>query len=328
MRKTALVTGGTGFLAGWLIVGLLQRGIAVRTTVRDLSSEASLRAAVARVAPAHELRVVRADLLADDGWAEAAEGADCVFHVASPMSGEDVVTPAREGTQRVLHAALRARVPHLLLTSSAEAAKAAAAHVTCDEAIWTDTTLGDTRPYVLAKTQAERDAWDVGERHPELALTTILPGFMLGPVLRDGPFPSVALIRQMISGAFPALPRLSFPVVDVRDVAELHIRAMLAPAARGERFIGAGETLSMLGMATILKDHLGERAARAPATELPDTVVRQAAASNSFLREMLPELGLQRRFSAAKAEQLLDWRPRTAAESIIAAADPMPAVGR
>lgn len=315
--KTFLVTGGSGYLAGWLIVALLKQDHAVRTTLRNRNREQDLRAAISRHAGDGRLSVVIADLLEDAGWDEATQGLDGVFHVASPMSGADMVAAAREGTRRVLESAHRNGVPHVVLTSSARAAKPSSNKaLLTDETVWAETGTKGTPKYTIAKTLAERDAWAFAENHPELALTTILPGFMLGPLLGKEVSPSVSMIQQMLSGAIRAVPRLSFPIVDVRDLADLQIRAMGNPAARGQRFIGAGETVTMLEMARLLRAQFGEAASKAPKSEMPDLLVRAAALANSFLREMLPELGLRRTYSAQKAADLLDWHPSPAAETI------------
>jgi dihydroflavonol-4-reductase len=317
-----LVTGGNGYLGSWLIVSLLRRGFAVRATVRDERQQAALRQAIAKQAAPDGLHLVTADLLHNDGWDAATAGVDGIFHVASPMAGDDVITPAREGTRRVLEAAVRNGVARVVLTSSAEAAKATGtARLDMDESVWTDVNGEETRPYTKAKTLAERDAWNFAAAHPGLELTTILPGFMLGPVPRQAMFPSVAMIQQMLAGALPAVPRLFFPIVDVRDIAELQMLAMSNPEAGGQRLIGAGDTLSMLEMATVLRAHPGAHATNVPTQELPDAVVRQAAATNDFLREMLPDLGIRRTFSAGKAQRLLGWHPRSAEETLNATVD-------
>jgi dihydroflavonol-4-reductase len=323
-NRTVLVTGGSGYLASWTIVVLLQRGYRVRTTVRDLSRAPMVRAMIAtQVDAADRLSFVRANLLADDGWSEATDGAQFVIHTASPMpvgeyQGTDLVGPALDGTGRVLSAAHHSGVRRVVLTSSGDAATPPKnSGAVADETIWTDVPEGHAFDYQRAKVLAERAAWAFAGANPEMELSTVLPAFMQGPVLGSDYSGSVSVVAMLLSGKLPAIPRLGWSVVDVRDVVDLHIMAMTSPKAAGERFVGAGDFLWISDMATILRESLGDRGRKVPRRMLPNAFVRLAALVNRDMKEMVPRLGIEQRASSAKARRILGWSPRPAAEAII-----------
>src|SRR3954470_16002908 len=250
-----LVTGGTGFLGGWCIAELLSRGHEVRTTVRNVAREPAVRATLERagVDAGDRLSVVAADLGADAGWADAVAGCAGVLHVASPFPPEqpkdpdELIVPARDGALRVIKASLAADVERIVMTSSVAAVRhgrPASEDKPYAEEDWTDG--DDTRrtPYVRSKTLAESAAWEhVRAAGAEDRLATVQPGAIIGPVLNDDLSFSLQAIKRLIDGAMPAIPRLGFTFVDVRDVADLHIRAMTDPAAAGERFLATDEFL-------------------------------------------------------------------------------------
>ncbi len=326
-----LVTGGSGYIAGWVIVLLLQQGFHVRTTVRSPSRETAVRSAVAGQVDAQDrLSFSFADLLQDDGWNGAAQGADYVLHVASPMGqGEpkaDLVRPAREGTLRLLQAARNAGVQRVVLTSSTVAAKHSPSHskaasAATNESTWTDPEEKGLSEYVRSKTLGERAAWEfAGQTTGAMELTTILPGMVLGPVMTRTISGSVELISRMLTGRVPALPRVGFSIVDVRDLASLHVQAMLSPEAAGQRILGVGDFLWMAEIAKILRDNLGQEAAKVPTRLLPDFVVRLAALFQYEARFMAPMLGQRTQFDVSKAAKLLGWHPRPASEVVLACA--------
>ena len=328
--RTVLVTGGSGFVGGWVIVALLRRGYAVRTTVRSLAREAEVRAAAARqvgdaAAAVDRLSFCVADLLADDGWDGAVRGADAIVHVASPMPvgefrGTDLVRPAVDGTLRVLRAGDRAGVRRFVLTGSAVAAQPPAGWVggPVDETVWTDPAARSSDEYARAKTLAERAAWDFARTHGgEATLTVILPTMIQGPVMGRDIGGTAELVDRLLRGRVPDVPRFGFNIVDVRDLADLHVRALNDPAAAGQRLLAAGEFLWMSDVAQLLRDRLGPAAAKVTTRRLPDWVVRLAALFSPEARLIAPRLGHRQEFTAAKAERLLGWRTRPAADSIV-----------
>lgn len=326
-----LVTGGSGFVGSWCIVQLLAAGHEVATTVRRLTREAEVREMV-RAGGEEDSAIAffETDLMADEGWAEAVRGCDHVLHVASPFGGsapnseDELIAAAREGSLRVLRAARDAGVKRVVLTSSFAAV--GYGHPEQDEpfteADWTDVSQPDVAPYIRSKALGERAAWDfMAAEGGGMELAVVNPVGIFGPVLGPDYSSSIDIIRRFLDGSAPAAPRTYFGLVDVRDVADLHLRAMASPQAAGERFIAvAGEVLSMLEVATILRDRLGDEAAKAPKVQLPDSAVQAMAAASPQMRQIAAQLGKRRRSSNAKARRRLGWSPRPNEEVIVATA--------
>ena len=328
MTETVLVTGGTGYVAGWCIVELLQRGYDVRTTVRSAARGDAVRAAVATVVdPGSRLSIATADLTSDDGWDAAVVGVDYVLHVASPLGTvnrtepDDLIIPARDGALRVLRAATRAGIERVVMTSAANAASPSsyADDGITDESLWTDPDDRTLISYRRSKTLAEKAAWDyVAGSDGPTTLTTILPGAVFGPILTTGNLGSVQIIARMVRGSMPGTPRIGLEVVDVRDLADIHIRAMTIPEAAGQRFLATGEFVWMRDIARTLRAELGPDGKRVSTRQLPDVVVRFAARFlDPSLRGIMPSLGRRNRHSTEKARRVLGWQPRPAAETVV-----------
>lgn len=336
--STVLVTGGSGFVAGHVIVQLLEAGHTVRTTARTLEREAGIRDAVASAAgeTGSRLSVHAADLTSDAGWQDAAGGCEYVMHVASPMPAaapadeNEVIVPAREGTLRVLRAARDAGVRRVVITSSCGAVYYGhpLRDEPFDETSWTNVNGGEMSAYVKSKAIAERAAWDFMAREGgHLELSVINPTGIFGPLLGKDAGSSADLIKRLLDG-MPGCPQLFFAVVDVRDVAELHLKAMTHPAAKGERFIAtAGRSMPMIEIAKILRAHFGDAARRVPTRQLPNWLVRVSASFDPKLRTLLPLLGKARHATSAKAQRVLGWTPRPAADAVIATAESLMRLG-
>lgn len=339
MAGTILVTGGSGYIAGFLIQQLLAEGWTVHTTVRSLDKEAKLRAELGGTPGT--LQVFAADLMSDAGWAEATAGCSHVAHVASPFPPaaprheDDLIVPARDGALRALRAARDAGVRRFVLTSSAAAiayGHGASGNVGSrrgslanpfTEADWTDVNGPNVYAYVKSKTIAERAArdWVVAEGGG-IEFVSVNPAAVLGPVLSGDISASIEMVRQLLIGALPGCPDLGFGVVDVRDVADLHVRALTAPTVSdsfgpGERFVCSGPFLKMIDVARILKDRLGPEARKVPTRRLPDWLVRIAALFNPMVRAVASELGNVRAMDASHAREVLGWVPRPAEETIV-----------
>jgi nucleoside-diphosphate-sugar epimerase len=330
MAETVLVTGGTGFVAGWCIVELLRRGYTVRSTVRSLSKGPGVRAAISSaVDPGDRLTFFAADLTHDAGWDAAVSGCDYVLHVASPLGGSGsrdpiaYVAPARDGTLRVLRAATKAGVKRVVMTSAAAAARPPRdSDQISDESVWTDPTDPSFDPYRRSKILAEDAAWDfMSSSAGATTFTTILPGAVFGPVLAKDKLGSVRVIQGLLAGRPAAIPRLGFFIVDVRDLAELHVRAMTSPEAAGQRFLATGDFLWMKDIAATLRSRLGERAARVPTRALPDFVVRALALFVPQMRMLTRDLGRINRVTSERARRLLDFSPRPAATTVVECAE-------
>jgi nucleoside-diphosphate-sugar epimerase len=337
--STVLVTGGSGFIGSHCILQLLAAGHQVRTTVRSLKREGDVRAMLKEggAEPGDSLSFHVADLENDAGWAEAVGGSDYVLHVASPFPAgvpkreDELIVPARDGALRVLRASRAAGVKRVVLTSSFAAIGYGhePQKAPFDETSWTDPGAADVRAYVKSKTLAERAAWDfvAGEGGgPELSVVN--PVGVFGPVLAPDYSTSILIVQRMMDGAMPGCPRLYFGVVDVRDVADLHIRAMTDPAARGERFLAvAGDFMSILDIARVLKRRMGASAKRVPTRQVPNWMVRLAAMRDPAVRQILPELGKTKNATNEKARRLLGWTPRSNEESIVSTAESLVRLG-
>jgi dihydroflavonol-4-reductase len=320
-----LVTGGSGFLGGWCVIELLRRGYTVRTTVRSLSREPQVRATVgSEVDAGDRLTVLAADLTNDEGWSAAVEGCDYVLHVASPFppkqpkDPDDLIVPARDGTLRVLRASLDAGAKRVVVTSSVAAIRLSdgAATRPLDERDWTDPDSPGLTPYVRSKTIAEQAAWDlVRERGEEARLSVVNPGAIIGPVLNDDLSYSLQAVQRLLGG-MPGMPRLGFSLVDVRDVADLELRAMTAPAAGGERFIAATEFLWMAEIGEVLRARLGEAASKVPTRTVPNVMVRAMALFDPGIRSVVGSLGQRTNLSSEKARTTLGWEPRPMEDTI------------
>jgi nucleoside-diphosphate-sugar epimerase len=330
--STILVTGGSGFIGSHCILQLLAAGHQVRTTVRSLKREGDVRAMLKEggALPGDRLKFIAADLENDAGWPNAVAGCEYVLHVASPFPPtvpkheDELIVPAREGTLRVLRASRDAGVKRVVVTSSFAAIGYGhqPQQAPFDETSWSDPNGADVRPYVKSKTLAERAAWDfIASEGRDLELSVVNPVGVFGPVLGPDYSTSILLLQKLLDRAMPGCPRLSFGVVDVRDVADLHIRAMTDPAAKGERFLAvAGDFMSIVDIAKVLKRRMGDTARRVPTWQLPNWLVRLAAVFDPVVKQIVPELGKRKNATNAKAKRVLGWAPRSNEESIVATA--------
>jgi nucleoside-diphosphate-sugar epimerase len=338
--STVLVTGGSGFIGGHSILQLLAAGHSVRTTVRHLKREVDVRT-VLKQAGANindgQLRFYAADLENDAGWSEAVAGCEYVLHVASPFPStipkneDELIVPAREGALRVLRAARNAGVKRVVMTSSFAAIGYGQKEQSqpFNETNWTDINGDGLTPYVKSKTLAERAAWDFTAREGSaMELAVVNPAGVFGPVLSADYATSILIVRRMLDGSIPGVPRIYFGAVDVRDVADLHLRAMTNPAAKGERFLAvAGEFLSMFEIANVLRTHLGAAASKVPKRQLPDFLVRVVALFDAEVRQAVPELGKHKNATSEKAQRVLGWAARSNEEAIVATAESLLRLG-
>jgi dihydroflavonol-4-reductase len=323
---TVLVSGGSGYIAGFLIRQLVAEGWRVHATVRSLDKEAALRALLA--VDDSRLRFFAADLQSDDGWAEAMAGCSHVAHLASPLpSGarqapDDLIVPARDGALRALRAANAAGVRRYVMTSSVSAVaygRDGRGVQNFTEADWTDPDRNDVSAYAKSKTIAERAAreWVAREAAPGFEFCSICPSVVFGPLWSRDNSSSVAIVRRLLDGSLGATPDLGFGVVDVRDAADLHVRALSAPGMAGERFIASGRYVKLREMADLLRAELGAQARRVTTRNVPDWVVRVSALFSAEARQGVAELGVVRNQDASHAKAVLGWQTRPVERSIV-----------
>ena len=323
MTGTVLVSGGSGYIAGFLIRQLVAEGWTVHTTVRDLAREPAVRKLLA--VDDSRLRFFAADLNSDAGWKQAMTGCSHVAHVASPVpmgmptNADELILPARDGALRALRAARAAGVKRFVMTSSVAAVsygRGRGVH-TFTEADWTDLSTPGLSAYVQSKTVAERAARDwVAAEGGDLEYCSLCPSVVLGPVWSADYSPSVMIVRKLLDGSMGACPDFGFGVVDVRDVADLHVRALKAPGMAGERFIASGRFVKLREVADILRAHLGAEAGKVTTRNVPDWLVRIAAHFHPLAKAVVSELGSVRHQDASHAKAVLGWATRPIEQSI------------
>ncbi|WP_164114584.1 aldehyde reductase [Sphingorhabdus sp. Alg239-R122] len=324
MARKVLVTGGTGYIAGYIIRQLIVEGWEVNTTVRSLSKEAKLREILD--VDNGRLHVFAADLMSDDGWADAMATCTHVAHVASPLPAatpkheDDLIVPARDGALRALRYAKDAGVERVVMTSSMAAVAYGVGRGThhFDESHWSNIDHPDAYPYVKSKTIAEREArkW-MTENGGSMEYCSINPGMVLGPQMSDDFSTSLEAVKKLLEGAFPGTPDLGFAVVDVRDVADLHVKALTASDMDGERFLAAGKFFKMREIADLLIENLGKDARKVPKRNLPDWVMKFVGKFDPVAASVVSELGKVRIVDSGHARGKLGWTMRPEEDSVL-----------
>lgn len=314
MAQTVVLTGISGFIAKHVALKLLAAGHSVRGSLRNMDRAGEVRAALAPhldAAAMDRLSFVQLDLLQDSGWDSAMAGASALMHTASPFpivqpkNQDDLIRPAVDGTLRAMHAAQRAGIDRVILTSSTIAIVDSHKRGMQDETDWCNVDAPDTTAYAKSKTLAERAAWDFASAQG-MALTTINPGFVLGAPL-DGHFgSSISVVARLLRGRDPMLPEISFTCVDVQDVALAHLRALERPASAGRRIACVAGTVSMPDMGRVLKAAYPQR--RIATRAAPAVLLRLMALFDPAVRTILPSLGQVHQVSNARARQDLDIR--------------------
>lgn len=327
MARTVLVTGGTGYIAGELIDQLLGKGWTVHTTVRSAAkSEARLRERWP--AASDRLKVFAADLMDDAGWVEANAGCSHVAHVASPFpvgvpkDDDELIVPAREGTLRALRFAHEAGATHFVQTSSSAAISYGhpADKTEFTEVDWTNLAAPGVQPYIKSKTIAERAARDwVAANGGAMAFCSVNPVAVLGPVYDGDLSASVEFVRRFLAGEIPAIPNIGLSIVDVRDVASLHVLALEADAEtiRDERFAASEQFQWMGDVAATLRSRLGKKARKVPTRLMPDFMLRLMALFSRDIRQLSGEIGKQKRVSGDYAKRKLGWTTHPVEQTIV-----------
>jgi len=332
-NKHVLVTGITGFIGSHIAVKLLNAGYSVRGSMRNLDRKDSiLKILSENSAVSGNLEFVKGELTEPGDWDRAVEGMDYIMHVASPLpfdlkkDANDLIIPAREGTLNVLKAAVKHKVKRVVLTSSI----AAIAHGhkekvrTYTEEDWTDLNgeVKDLPPYVQSKTIAESEAWKyINQPEVKTELVAINPGYVFGPLLEKDYSDSALIVRKLMAGEIPGLPKISFSVVDVRDVAKMHLWALEEPSAAGNRFICVNKSSSYQEIAITLKNAFPDFGKKIKTFVLPDFFIRFYSFFNKDTKAITIELGRNRTFDNSKAVQMFNWEPRSNKKAILSLAE-------
>jgi len=331
------VTGATGFIGSEVVTVLLERGYTVHGTVRDPENEAKIAPLLELEGASDRLRLFKANLLGSEGFAEAFEGCDVVMHVASPYVVDvedpqrDLVDPALIGTRSVLAAADAAGVKRVVLTSSAAAITDEPENRIYTEADWNEKSSLTRNPYYYSRTVAERATWDfVEEKSPSFDLIVINPTGVIGPSIGSGLSTTSRVIADLLNGGvYPAIVDMTFPYVDVRDVAEAHVRAAENPQASG-RYICSNELVSLKRTVDVLREN-GFDTYKLPKMSLTSSfgsaIVRQLArfqqpGSRSFIET---NLGRSLTLDTSKIQDELGMEFRDMDTSIVETANDLPA---
>jgi len=314
-----LITGASGYIGKHITLQLLNQGYEVRASVRNLAKSAEVRDAVRphRLDSSNldsRLTFVELDLEKDSGWDVALQGIDVLMHTASPFplaspkDENDLIRPAVDGTLRALNAAKSAGVKRVILTSSMAAIygrELSTGVSEYDETMWTDVTHPVGRgAYTKSKTLAEKAAWDyIKSDAPEIALTTINPVLVLGAPLDKNFGSSISVVERILKGSDPMLPDLKFAIVDVRDVAKMHVDAIKIEETKGERILSSSETKSFVEIAKYLKSIYPQ--SKVKTTQAPTAIIKLLSIFDGTIKTILPQLGKPMKINNAKAKRLM-----------------------
>jgi len=316
---TVLITGASGYIGKHITLQLLNQGYKVRASVRSLSKSAEVKNAVTpHLLDSSDLdsrlTYVELDLEKDSGWDAALRGIDVLMHtaspfpIASPKDENELIRPAVDGTLRALKAAKSTGVNRVILTSSNAAVYGCdlpAGKSEYDETMWTDVNHPIGRvAYTKSKTLAEKAAWDfVSSQAPQIELTTINPVLVLGAPLDNNFGSSISVVERIMKGKDPMLPDLKFSIVDVRDVAQMHVQSIKSDVTKGERILAASETISFVGIAKYLKSIYPKSKIRTG--QAPSALIKFLSLFDGEIKAVLPLLGKPMITSNKKAQKLL-----------------------
>ncbi|MDT0682220.1 NAD-dependent epimerase/dehydratase family protein [Roseicyclus sp. F158] len=315
MPKTVLLTGITGFIAKHVAKELLMAGHTVRGSLRSPNRAEEVREALRPVLDDPDaldrLSFVELDLTRDDGWAAAMEGVDALIHTASPFpmsqpgDPEELIRPAVDGAMRALSAAHAAGVERVVMTSSSVAIMYCGkdSGSTLGEGDWTDPEHPTANAYAKSKTLAERAAWDFVGKTPGMKLTTVNPGLVAGIPLDDHYGTSLRLVERFLSGKDPMVPDVGMPVVDVEDVARLHVRALDYDSSIGHRLIASSRWLSLIDIAQHLASLFPERGI--PKRRAPTFALRIMGIFDPTVRQIVPTVGYHYKVDTSAANAVL-----------------------
>jgi dihydroflavonol-4-reductase len=333
-----LVTGASGYVGKWCVVKLLERGYRVRGTIRSAAKAAQVRETVARVVGAEaagKLELGEADILSDANWPDVMNGVTAVMHVATAIRGDEpkdssiVIRPAVEGTERVLRFAHGAGIKRVILTSSIATVGYGHGQTSgrrvYDESYFTNLdNMRWTWAYCIGKTKAERAAWDYAKANG-MERTTIHPGAIIGPALDSDASISVGMVSSLLDGTTPAMPQNGFSIIDVRDVADMHVAALEKPEAIGQRYLATAEYMPFPKVGEVLREAYPDQ--KITARIVPDWIIRLLAYFGGPIRQIINDIGNEKVFDGAKGERLMGHPYIPAKQTIIDTAESVKALG-
>jgi len=333
MTDRVLITGISGFIASHVAQRLLEKGYLVRGTVRSNAKGQKIRESFERAGlDVSGLEIVGAQLDDDAGWHEAVQDCRYIQHIASPFPLENpsdreaLVPEARAGAQRVLEHGLSAGIERIVMTSSMAAMmgqRGRKARTVLTEDDWSDPAWKAMRAYAVSKTRAEISAWAyVKAQNMQERLTTVCPGLVLGPDTYGNGGASLGLIKALFAGEFPMLPKLAYPIIDVRDCAAIHVAAMTSPKAAGRRLMAGSNTLWFKDIAAILREQYPD-VKSLPKSEMPNFLVKLMSQFNDRLKSITPDIGIFHEADTAYVSSMTAVIPRPAKEAVLAAAEGM-----
>lgn len=320
--KKVIVTGGSGFVAGWVILDFLQNGYQVATSLRSMKKADQIKNELSGHLTTEQLAGLsffEADLTSEKGWVEAMKGADGVIHVASPLghgteSVEELVNVAKNGTLNVLKSAKKAGVKRVVMASSQAVSTPEAGNTeVLDESFWTDVSNPELDPYRISKVAAEGAAWDFAKKN-DLELTTILPGAIFGPALSAKSISSDGILLQILKG-MPMIPQVPLETSDVRDLGEIHRLTFEKEVAKGKRYLAASQAISMPEIAKLYQQKFPQQHLKVRI--MPKWLTRFLAKFVPSLRSLVPMLDRKYRHTTAAAENDLGWKQHTPEQTVV-----------
>ena len=323
--KKVLVTGGSGFIALHCIAELLKQKYFVRTSIRSMERKKEILRSLSIVTKINNnIEFCELDLLKDDGWNDAAKGCTYVLHIASPILTKNpdpdaLIKPAVEGLKRALNSSIRNNVERFIMTSSIAAIARGTTKESYDENDWSNINSKTINSYSISKTLAEKTLWNHLDKLPidkKIEACTINPTFVIGRSLSDDIGSSNLVIKKIMDGSIPFLPKLSLGIVDVKDVAKMHIKAMTTPTAKNKRFLLSTKNMWYSDVAKLLNNN----GYKTPQITAPNFLIKLFALFNPLVRPFVKSLGVEEKYINKQAKEILNWEPSSIEQSILSAA--------
>tara|TARA_Y100001968_G_scaffold327800_1_gene373623 strand:- start:257 stop:1267 length:1011 start_codon:yes stop_codon:yes gene_type:complete len=322
--KKVFVSGGSGYIALHCIAALIKKGFKVKTSIRSLERKKEVIDSISKVINCNnKIEICELDLLKDDGWDDALKDCEYALHTASPVSlllsnnPDDLIKPAVDGLERCLKSAVKNNVKRFVMTSSFSAIGAGSKRKELDDNHWTDLKNPNISPYDISKTKAELFLWkyisDL-EESKKIEVCSINPVIVVGPSLSNDIGVSNTVVKKLLDGSSPMVPKFGINLVDVKDVADMHIEAMLNKNAVGKRFLLSSETMWFSEVSNILRKNKFKKAPRFTA---PNFLIRLLSIFDKELKIVLFYLGFKNILNSYNALNILNWKPRKVENAIV-----------